>query len=270
MLPFFRKIRWKLASDNPPAGRAGQFLKYSRYAIGEILLVVIGILIALYINNWNEDRKVRQEVNKMLMQLKTEYQENLEQLDQKIAMRKEISRSCERMLDYIDEPDQIQNDSLIYYLFRLTQDPTFDPIQNDLISSGFLRLTRNEELSKLLSNWTSEIYVVQELELSWQNIRNESVMPLILNKGFGRDLSAYLLNKGYTPDYSLDKDTSVKASLKKSKVDIKKAFVENQTQLEGMAAICILYHNITNEQSDDLKNRILRILTLIDEELEES
>jgi hypothetical protein len=50
MLPFFRKIRWQLAKDN-------QFLKYGRYAIGEIVLVVIGILIALQINNWNEEKK---------------------------------------------------------------------------------------------------------------------------------------------------------------------------------------------------------------------
>lgn len=50
MIPFFRKIRWRLAENN-------QFFKYLKYAIGEILLVVIGILIALYINNWNEQRK---------------------------------------------------------------------------------------------------------------------------------------------------------------------------------------------------------------------
>ena len=49
MTPFFRRIRQKLANEN-------QFLKYSRYAIGEIVLVVIGILIALAINNWNEER----------------------------------------------------------------------------------------------------------------------------------------------------------------------------------------------------------------------
>lgn len=50
MINFFRKIRKQLADDNKP-------LKYLRYAIGEIILVVIGILIALSINNWNEDRK---------------------------------------------------------------------------------------------------------------------------------------------------------------------------------------------------------------------
>jgi hypothetical protein len=50
MIGFFRKIRKQLADDNKP-------LKYMRYAIGEIVLVVIGILIALSINNWNEGKK---------------------------------------------------------------------------------------------------------------------------------------------------------------------------------------------------------------------
>ena len=53
MINFFRKIRKKMADDNRP-------LKYFRYAIGEIVLVVIGILIALQINNWNEQRKSKE------------------------------------------------------------------------------------------------------------------------------------------------------------------------------------------------------------------
>ena len=50
MIGFFRRIRKKLANEN-------KFILYSRYAIGEIVLVVIGILIALQINNWNENKK---------------------------------------------------------------------------------------------------------------------------------------------------------------------------------------------------------------------
>ena len=51
MLRFFSKIRKQIADENLPAGQAGRAAKYMRYAIGEILLVVIGILITLQINN---------------------------------------------------------------------------------------------------------------------------------------------------------------------------------------------------------------------------
>ena len=50
MMRFFKNIRQKLASEN-------KVMAYLRYAVGEILLVVIGIIIALQINNWNEERK---------------------------------------------------------------------------------------------------------------------------------------------------------------------------------------------------------------------
>ena len=62
MANFFRKIRKNIAEDNRP-------LKYLRYAVGEIILVVIGILIAVQINNWNEGQK--------RSKLKQTYVENL-------------------------------------------------------------------------------------------------------------------------------------------------------------------------------------------------
>ena len=69
MIKFFRKIRQDLLMEN----KSG---KYFKYAIGEIVLVVIGILIALQINNWNENRKakVKERVlySRMIMDLKTD------------------------------------------------------------------------------------------------------------------------------------------------------------------------------------------------------
>ena len=73
MHPVFRKIRWRLAANN-------QFFKYSRYAIGEIVLVVIGILIALYINNWNENRKEREKFDQILVEVEKELVTNIKEV----------------------------------------------------------------------------------------------------------------------------------------------------------------------------------------------
>ena len=62
MIKFFRKIRQKLLSEN-------KFSKYLIYAVGEIVLVVIGILIALQINNWNEIRQIK-KVEKEIFNVK--------------------------------------------------------------------------------------------------------------------------------------------------------------------------------------------------------
>src|SRR5210317_1501904 len=62
---FFRRIRKQLADNNKP-------LKYMRYAIGEIFLVVIGILLALQINNWNQNRLNSNEEQRILMAITEE------------------------------------------------------------------------------------------------------------------------------------------------------------------------------------------------------
>jgi hypothetical protein len=70
MINFFRKTRKKLADDNKP-------LKYMRYAIGEIVLVIIGILIALQINNWNQIEKSKSESKRLLIVLKLDLEKDI-------------------------------------------------------------------------------------------------------------------------------------------------------------------------------------------------
>jgi hypothetical protein len=74
MLRFFRQIRQKLLTDN-------KFSKYLLYAVGEILLVVIGILIALQIDTWNEERKFRAQQYGLLKDLAADLEANLNELD---------------------------------------------------------------------------------------------------------------------------------------------------------------------------------------------
>ena len=72
MIKFFRKIRHNLLSENKTG-------KYFKYAIGEIILVVIGILIALQINNWNQDRINDKKEVETLKALKNDVKTNYEQ-----------------------------------------------------------------------------------------------------------------------------------------------------------------------------------------------
>lgn len=173
MLKFFRKIRYNLMEK-------GNTTKYFKYAVGEIILVVIGILIALSINNWNEERKDRIREQAILNQLKTEFKNNLAQLDQKNRSKRESINSALQLIKYIDSTSLRNKDSVNYHLVRTIPFTTFDPIINDLASSGELRIIRNDSLKQKLTFWTSETADLREEELSWQNYRDNRYEPFLV------------------------------------------------------------------------------------------
>jgi hypothetical protein len=88
MIKFFRKIRQQLLTEN-------KFNKYIIYAIGEIVLVVIGILIALSINNWNEWQQQREKETIVLYDLKENLESNIQLLEKEIKGIKRRNRSGE-------------------------------------------------------------------------------------------------------------------------------------------------------------------------------
>ena len=104
MIPFFRKIRKKMADDNRP-------LKYTRYAIGEIILVVIGILIALQINNWNEGRKERLLENELLTDLIKDLNKDLSLMKERVIIE-EFAINCSRTIAYALENNLPMTDTL--------------------------------------------------------------------------------------------------------------------------------------------------------------
>jgi uncharacterized membrane protein YvbJ len=133
MIKFFRKIRQNMIKENKAS-------KYMLYAIGEIVLVVIGILIALSINNWNESRIDRKLETAILKQLRSEFKSNLKQLDEKIGIRDYMMNSAIQLLANIDNPYIRNVDSIEMHLAKTVPYTTFDPIINDLATSGNLRL----------------------------------------------------------------------------------------------------------------------------------
>jgi len=104
MIKFFRHIRQKLLSEN-------KFSKYIVYAVGEIILVVIGILIALQINNWNEKGKLQTTENQLLQELETSLKSDLADLEYNIRRQTEIIESQTNYIQWL-EGNQKYSDSL--------------------------------------------------------------------------------------------------------------------------------------------------------------
>jgi hypothetical protein len=260
MISFFRKIRQKLLSQN-------RVTRYLAYAIGEIILVVFGILIALQINTWNEERKNSQTEQKLLRQLKSEYLVNIEQLEEKVQLRLQGIQGAQNILDRIDQRDRSNQENIYLDLFSLFIDPTFDPIKNDIVGSDNLRLIKNDSLVRFLSNWTSDVFQVQEQELAFQRYRDEIIFPAAIRLGLARNVVYYVWKDGYAAPGPLNKGKAINydPGMSTKEIDMERLF--NDLDFEGVVATSITWHLSCNSQSQALKERMELILKLIEEEL---
>lgn len=96
MIKFFRKVRQNLLSEN-------KFNKYLIYAIGEIVLVVIGILIALQISNWNENRKQREFEVIMLTEIQSALESDIDYFNRLEIRLQELDSSVNKFLKLVHE-----------------------------------------------------------------------------------------------------------------------------------------------------------------------
>ena len=85
--------------------------KYFKYAIGEILLVVIGILVALQVNNWNETRKSQNFEKKLLIELQRTISDDFHDISISVRGNERAQRSSQIILEHIDQ-DLPYDDSL--------------------------------------------------------------------------------------------------------------------------------------------------------------
>ena len=151
MIPIFRKIRKKMADDNKP-------LKYLRYAIGEIILVVIGILIAISINNWNEERKEGFIEQKYLTRLLVDLENNYKTLTFSKGLSKDRINQINLLTDVIKNP-VLSNENpkqIIESIEKVTWRsylPLSKIVYNELLNSGKMSLIQSEKLRELLSNY---------------------------------------------------------------------------------------------------------------------
>lgn len=195
MIKFFRKIRRTLLSE----GKTGQYLKY---AIGEIVLVVIGILIALQINNWNQARKDDRILNEYLVKIKSHTMEDLRILDTISKYRTQLAGICKkarvRILDKTEDEDLFLFMScgvaFADYYFK-PNTGGYDALKN----SYYFGKINNTPLDSLLTVYHSLVEDIAENERSY----NEYVVyqEYYLSTQFDRSL---ILASAFLPQDSLN------------------------------------------------------------------
>ena len=170
MIKFFRHIRHQLLSENKPASPAGRFSKYLLYAIGEIVLVVVGILMALQINNWNEQRKDNSTA-------KIYYDQILQDFSKDLIFIENLSFHLDsNMVRYTTYKQKQQQSALsieesLHYIGNLnwyTSDVQFQTNTiNTLQSSGDIKLIPSEIRKKLI-----ELKTLQDRSISAAKFNN--------------------------------------------------------------------------------------------------
>jgi hypothetical protein len=159
MIKFFRKIRQNLLSE-------GKTRKYLKYAIGEIVLVMIGILLALQVNNWNQIRKEYKETKLLLNNLELDVEENiknLKDLQKLLEIRKDYADFILKSLD-----DQKVTDSTMFISAMTRVGWIIDysqllPTYAEIISSGKLSYIGSENLKNELASFQSQFEEKQQI-----------------------------------------------------------------------------------------------------------
>lgn len=156
MISFFRHIRQKLLSQN-------RVTRYLVYALGEIFLVVIGILIALQVNNWNENRKTLKKEQASLIKIAQNLEEDIELLQKIIHEDSIIFENLSKISEQIMGANSI--DDLNLYGSDRFRVELFYPNQTafeNLLSSGQIEIIQNDSLTQRIQLYYRSIKIIQE------------------------------------------------------------------------------------------------------------
>ena len=266
MIKFFRKIRQNLVSQ-------GKFSKYLIYAIGEIALVMIGILLAIQVNNWNKRHNDQKEEKQILTQLRSEFLVNLTQLGDKFIVRENLLTGGNEILDLIDNPKpNINSDSLNNLLAKTLPAPTFDAslgVTSDIINSGKLYLIESDSLRHMISGWNGDIEFAIEEEIVWRELRDRLYVPFLIENYHLRDIDNALLNNARIVNImTFNKNAQTKTLIGKSKKGVNIDDFLANSELEDHISNMLTFNYVAKIQMVGLTDKVERILKMIDSELE--
>lgn len=250
MLHYLRQIRQKLIIQENAR-------KYLIYALGEILLVVVGILIALQINNWNEQKKIFAEETRILTSLKKDLQQARTELGSQIDIEQNNVDAIRILLTDSPERELIfkhpKVDSLFYAPFISTQ--TLVPVIQtyaDLKASGQVSIISNQLLRESLAGLESSL-----IELGIQLNDNLTVQQLNMDPIIIKELDLPILLNGRRKDLNLSP-----LSENNYRSILSKKTIVNALALKWLVMDGVLIYRL------ELDGEINSILKLIEEELE--
>ncbi|GAB2761228.1 DUF6090 family protein [Salinimicrobium soli] len=256
MISLFRSTR-RLLIKKKKIGR------YLLYATGEIFLIVIGILIALGINNWNQNRQAREREKFYLEGLRSEFESSkikLQNLMEVNRLNYEESKKIAKYLTTSEKlPPEEELSKALYnsFSYEIDYNPN-NSLLNELINSGRLEDLSNEELRSHLTSWESFIQSIHRQEAALREQR-ESVVRLFRN-GNG-SISSILDDAGVLEEIGLPANPDTPGNL----AIVRSPEFENNLLLFILTGI-----NTETSHYQPLLHEINSILDLIDRELRDS
>lgn len=178
MITLFRRVREKLIGD-------GNIRRYLMYAVGEILLVMIGILLALQVNNWNEERLRMADEREVLQNVKTDFQDAIQELSYLNSLRVSMNGIIHDLVKEGPFPDERYLKTELDSMFAiLMYSPTFNNQSGSLdvlLNSGRINLVRDDTLRAMLLNWPGLVEDTTEGEIDQSEFQANRYTPVIMD-----------------------------------------------------------------------------------------
>jgi hypothetical protein len=174
MLHLFRRIRERLLDS-------GQVKNYSIYAVGEIALVVIGILIAIQIDNWNQDKIESNEEKEILNELKISLQNDLVLIQEKLEFVKKIENKIQVLQVLLTQNESVMlTDSLFGAVYGMQRFDVNTASYEELKSHG-INLLSNDEIRRLtIRIFDTHLKAIQHMNKVEDNVVLEALRPYYL------------------------------------------------------------------------------------------
>jgi hypothetical protein len=186
MIKLFRKIRQNQIMENKTG-------KYFKYAIGEVILVVIGILIALSINNWNNKRLESSKEQFFLKNLQSDFKANIIEFNRVYKSSAEAYVASNNLLEIIKANDAILNNVEIEALINTIINNFFsldltDGSINEIINTGSLNIIKDQRLRSQLSNWSQTMNDMNDdIKITFDYLFNK-LIPSLKDKSLLRNI----------------------------------------------------------------------------------